>query len=215
MVSVPPPGQTQPIVLKADSVTASMALAAVSVGAIVAGAVAIVGGATLLGLIIAGVGAVAFAFILPPLLKQRKWHTPEFQFPHLPLMIGGRVGMTYRLRPKNSGTAVPSAPVTLTVECVEEVKYRQGSNTRTDRATVYQRRYELNGGPGVDGFEATADLEIPIDAGAPTLNLSHNDITWRVEAKIDSKTMPGSTRQVHVRVAPYLDTRSIEDRRSR
>ncbi len=190
-----------------------MALAVVSVGAIGIGMVAMLAGATLFGLVIAVVGLVVFAFVLPPVLKQRKWDTPEFEFAHLPLLLGDQVRMTYRLRSKNTGTAVPSAPVTLTVECVEQAKYRQGSSTRTDRRTVYQRRYSLNGGPGIDGFEASADLEIPVDAGAPTLNLNNNDINWRVEAKIESKAMPGSTRKTNVPVAPYLDVGRVDDRR--
>ncbi len=85
------------------------------------------------------------------------------------------------------------------------VRYSVGSESRTDRATVYRQQATATGEVTADGFEATFDMAIPVDAGAPSLDLGSNDITWHIEAEIPGKGYPGGTRQATVVVVPVLD----------
>jgi len=197
-------GPGQPVVLEAEGRVAR------AVFTVLAGAMVLVGLVTLLAtraifpLVVTAIGLLVLAFLLPGFLESRKWHTPEFHIDRWPLELGGRPTITYRVRPKHHPNLEP-APVELTIECSEEVRYRVGTDTRTDSATVYRHQATATGEVTATGFEATFRTAIPLDAGAPTLDLGSNDITWRIEAEIRGKGYPQNTRRATLLVGPALD----------
>ncbi len=192
------------MVLEADGQVARAALVVVIGVVVLAGLIGFVATRAVLPLIITIIGLVVLAFRLPSFLQYRKWRTPEFHIDRWPLELGGRPTITYRLRPKRPSN-LPPAPVELSISCTEVVRYSVGSESRTDRATVYRQQATATGEVTADGFEATFDMAIPVDAGAPSLDLGSNDITWHIEAEITGKGYPGGTRQATVVVVPVLD----------
>ncbi len=197
-------GPGQPAVIEAEGRVAR------ALFTVLAGAMTLIGLATLLAtravfpLILTAVGLVVLVFLLPRFLEFRRWHTPEFHIDRWPLELGGQSTIVYRLRPKQQPSLQP-APVELAIECAEEVRYTVGTDTRTDRATVYRHEATATGEVTASGFEATFRLAIPLDAGAPTLDLGSNDITWRIEAEIRGKGYPKNTRRARLLVVPTLD----------
>jgi len=197
-------GPGQPVVLEAEGRVARAVFTVLAGAMVLVGLVLLVATRAVFPLIISAVGLGLLVFLLPGFIESRKWQTPEFHIDRWPLELGGQPTITYRLRPKHQPSLQP-APVELTIECTEEVRYSVGTDTRTDRATVYQHRATATGEVTAAGFEATFLIAIPLDAGAPTLDLGSNDITWRVEAEIRGKGYPRDTRRATLLVVPVLD----------
>jgi|GEM_PF-4018422 len=171
-------------------------------------------GSVLLPLIVALVGGALLAFLMPDLLLARRWQEPEFEFDQWPLQLGSSPLVTYRLQPRSQVQGGP-ARVSFTVECIETIEYRQGKNTKTNSTTVYSHEQTTGGATvssvnGVGGaFEATDRIQIPLDAGAPTMDLAYNDINWRITAQVDGPGYPNRGRRATLVVLPVVDPASV------
>lgn len=192
-----------PTVIPAPIASSSYVTIAVSGAAVVIGLGLLLANATLVAIIMIVGGVAVSAAIIPSLVQAARWQTPEFVLDRFPVELGAEFSATYRVRPKKP-RALPPAPVSLTLECVERATYTVGSSTRTAEQTVYSTVAQTTGAPVGDSFEATTRMAIPLEAGAPSLNLRHNKIVWSLKATIDGKSYFGSPRSIAVPVLPVI-----------
>ena len=61
--------------------------------------------------------------------------------------------------------------------CVESATYTFGTNTRTDTESIFEKRQTIDGGFTSRTYTASLPIHIPVDRGAPTIDLGHNEIS--------------------------------------
>lgn len=131
----------------------------------------------LIGVAIAVVGGIALAYAAR---ENGRWEDLELVLSEWPLPMGTPVAAQLVRRAKRP---VPDQSIAVTgdVICRETVRYQQGTSSRTDRETVCRIPISVTGEVSNGTFTAAFPLLVPLDQGAPTLNLEHNEIDWRLE----------------------------------
>lgn len=114
-----------------------------------------------------------------------------------------RPGQTYELYLSQSGhLSIDSFAIYL--ECEEESTYRQGTDTRTDRCTVYQeqifRRENFEIEPGTP-FEANCRFTVP-ERSLHSFKADHNEVRWKLVARGKTAGWPDFERSFPVVVYP-------------
>ena len=152
-------------------------------------------------------------FLLQAGRTERKWHPGELVIPSKGFALGGTYTVTYRRRPRKVAD-IPDTEIELTLECQEKATYSVGTETRTETETVVKRTLTSTGSSTPNGFEASFPIEIPSDAGGPTLQLLHNRINWEFRVRADqSGPLPTRTDTFPFVVMSTLATTEIQDAR--
>lgn len=145
--------------------------------AIIVGIMVVFSGGLLLPLVV--LGAIVFAvYYRKSLLAALRWTPAELVIDPAPLQLGASVDAIYRRRPRKV-TDLPTTEIQLRLLCEEEVTYRQGKSTKTTSSTVVDKVFRATGEGTPHGFEASIRFEVPIDRGAPTMDIDYNKIRWR------------------------------------
>ncbi len=112
-------------------------------------------------------------------------------------------GQSYRILLSQSGRRHIDRLEALLV-CEEEATYRQGTDTRTARQTVYQvpvyRRDQITIRTAVP-FEDQCDVEVPADA-MHSFKSDHNEVQWELVVRAAVAGWPPSERRFPVVVYP-------------
>jgi len=154
------------------------------------------------------------AALLIPICLAAGWAV--FQFIRQLLKLTG-IGITsievsgYPLRPGETYQVFlsQSARVRLklldvTLKCVEEATYNQGTDIRTEQAVVYesrlfrQRGMEIKNG---EAFSTEFDLTIP-DNAIHSFKSRNNRVQWKIEVTAQAKSWPRLSRNFAVSVHP-------------
>lgn len=147
----------------------------------------------ILGLFFIGALAVAAWSIR----EMRRWNPIEVVFSEWPLTLGSSQQLHVHRVAK---TSVPDGTIAITGEltCTEKAIYKVGTETRTDTATP--ALLPVSGmGPLTQGrFDGTIELTVPLDRGAPTMDLTHNEITW--ELKLELTNPNGADKRMSFRI---------------
>ncbi len=138
------------------------------------------------GIVLAILGLLliaALAIAAWSIREMRRWNPIEVVFGEWPLTLGSSQQLHVH---RTAKTPVPDGTIALTGEltCTERVTYQVGTETRTDTATPAV--LPVSGmGPLTQGrFDGTVELTIPLDRGAPTLELNNNQITWKLKLEL-------------------------------
>lgn len=95
--------------------------------------------------------------------------------------------------------------------CEEQATYRQGTDTRTERVTVYKqsllRREQIDILPGKP-FEAMGELQLP-DPCMHSFKANFNEVQWKLVAAVEISGRPGFVREFSVLVYPTISARPV------
>jgi len=133
-----------------------------------------------------------------------KWKQPSLQVSSTPYDLGSTPTVVYCRRPKRVRDISPFNVECLLV-CEEKVTYRQGTDTRTDKRRVFERRFDGTGEGSTEGLVAELELEISAHMGAPSLDLPNNEVVWFAEFRISDAQLPRDEHTFVIKVAPVLD----------
>lgn len=153
------------------------------------------------------VAVAAFAAIAYGAREYRTWHDLEFVVPEWPLSLGTEISAELVQQAK---VAVPDRqfPITGLVVCHEKVRYQVGTDTRTEKRIASSTPFTADGAVLGGVFRAIVPLRIPLDEGGPTIDLEHNEITWRVELDLEELSRLSSSQSFELEVAPHLHGQS-------
>lgn len=178
----------------AGSMSAKIGIGIASIGAIAFGGalVGLLAGATAFGVAF-GLGAVITICIGIYQLQRAKdeerlWHPIELHFPTWGLPLGSNPQVAVTRASKKPIPDNPHVEIVAAVRCTERVKYDVGSDTKTETEQVVLDRPRLVGAIANNTFQGTLDLSIPVDRGAPTLSLHHNEIFWELSLQLGQLT---------------------------
>lgn len=129
--------------------------------------------------------------------EMRRWHPIEVVFTHWPPALGSSQPVRIHRVAK---TRVPDAQVAVTGEliCTEKVTYSVGTDTRTDTARPAELSIAGSGALVAGRLDADFELVIPVDRGAPTMDLPNNEISW--ELKLDITNPHGADKRMTIAV---------------
>jgi hypothetical protein len=103
------------------------------------------------------------------------------------------------------------------LECVEEATFHQGTDVRTEQATVFQQRLFRQRGislaPGKP-FETNFDAQLPAH-GMHSFKSANNRIQWRFTITAGAKKWPVLTRRFTIAVHPLNDATPRSSNRGR
>lgn len=154
--------------------------------------------------------ACAF-WLIPRALAFFKWHPAELVIRANAFTLGATQTVTYRRRPRKISD-IAETQVQLTLECVETARYRVGTDTRTETATVFQQAFHSSGRGTPNGFEAPIPVHVPSNVGGPTLQLSNNRVEWRMKVQPDpAGKLPTQNATFPLVVGPVLAKPEIQD----
>ena len=128
-------------------------------------------------------------------------------FPAEPIGVALR---TTRVFASSLTTTVPDVPqhmLNVTLRCAEWVRYTVGTDTRTDTATVFERTFRVEGTIQDNTFKGAFNLEIPVDRGGPTLELSDNKVNWTLEIELAPISTVSGDHDLDLTVSTALDRR--------
>ncbi len=148
---------------------------------------------------------LAVGFILYYVQDHRAWHPSELYFDKWPVALGATVQVTVVRASKTSLPERDAVSVPGELICTEEVTYRQGTDTRTDRRQVYGGPIQVTGAVHSNAFVGQVGLKIPVDFGGPSLDLRNNKIYWELEIDLSEFSKTGHNADAIITVEPVLD----------
>lgn len=159
-----------------------------------------------------GVGMAGFVLVRTGIISLG-WLPPELTLPPGPLLLGSRNELTYRRRARRA-RLVATGRLEVALVCEERVVVGSGDHQTTRTAVVVRHLIEAPVVASRWGVEARFTVEIPMVAGAPTLQMgSGKNVVWRVEARLDGEDLPGEPIWFPLVVAPVISPAWF-DRRS-
>lgn len=174
-------------------------------GALLFGAfVSAVAGAVIFTTILFLITLVVSGFVIPRALEARAWHAAELHLPQSPLSLGSVTAAEFVRRSKKSTKLDHLAEVYTELRCVESATYTVGTDSRTDTQSVFEKRQTVDGGFTAGTFTATLPIQIPVERGAPTMEVGNNEITWEFEIKGSGRTLPKRGITFTLTVQPVL-----------
>lgn len=155
-----------------------------------------------------GVVAVATVAVLSrdSLQAAVNWNPPVIQVASQGYALGSTPTITYRRKPKRVRD-ISNCQVECRLVCQERVTYRQGSETKTETRDMYESIITNAGEGAASGLVATLDLDISAHLGAPTFDLSSNEVRWFVEVAVSGPGLPKDSHTFVIDVAASLDPR--------
>lgn len=153
------------------------------------------------------------------------WQSASLEIPNRQILLGDDIAAVFR-RSSRRKRKIAEFSVQGTLVCEEEVKYRQGTDTRTDRHRPFQRTFvaHLVDSPTQDTIgghtppamlTATLALKVPDDAGGPTLELPNNRVRWYLEVNTAGPGAPNDVQRFTLVVTPRLAPDVQDDRPNR
>ncbi len=185
---------------------------AILVGALLALVFAAGSGSAVLVVIVGLFVLIALALVTWTILEIRRWEPTELHFSNWPLELGSTTTVRVIRRAKQ---AVPDASYKLEaeLECEESATYTVGTDTRTDTREVHEDEVIVEGHLKDRTFSATFELDIPLDRGAPSMDLGNNKVEWKLDIDVDDLSRLMAKIAFTLDVVPALDPqhRNIQD----
>lgn len=141
--------------------------------------------------------------LISGLMVSSKIHSAAVIVERWPLRLGERFNVEYEQQAKGS---MKIDRVTLTLTCQEWVRYRQGTDTRTDKKDVYEQEVVLLESGDVPArwrLTGTAELTIPAER-MHTIDFSNNKIKWTLKLTTEITSWPDYAAEFKLEVAPRL-----------
>ena len=161
-------------------------------------------GPIFLALIVGVVAAVGVVITVAGFAETRNWEPFELNFPEWPLVLGS-TSMVEVIRRSKKKVDDREIAVVFRLECEEAATYTVGTDTRTDTETVFSNSANVTGRMQSNVFRALVPLEIPTDAGCPTLDLRNNKITWKLSHGTDHLSTVSFDRNHEFEVSCVID----------
>lgn len=135
--------------------------------------------------------------------EMRRWHPTEVVFSEWPLRLGSSQQLAVH---RTAKTRVPDSAIAITGEliCTETVTYRVGTDTRTDTATPAVLPVSGTGVLAGGRLDGTVMLSIPLDRGAPSMDLSNNEISWNLKIELTNPNGADTRMSVELPVIAEL-----------
>ena len=140
------------------------------------------------------------------------WANPQIELSPWPARLGTTVTVTYRRRPiaRRATKQMASAPgLESALVCREWVQYTDGTDTRTETRDVSRTLAVEPSRATEAGIEAVCRLTIPVDAGAPSMDLRHNKIEWRLEQRLGHPFGRRTATRIDLEVGPVIDRNAV------
>lgn len=147
---------------------------------------------------------VALFFFIDDIKAAVSWRRPTLELPAPTFELGSTTTAHYR-RTSKRARDVERCIVDCTVSCRETVRYRRGTDTETERKTVYSRVFTASGYGTAQGLEAEVIIEIPTRLGAPSFQLPNNEVEWFIETQIRGPGLPKDDHRFEIEVVPVLN----------
>ncbi len=185
---------------------------ALLVGSLLAFVFAASSGSTVFMVILGLFLLLALAVVTWTILEIRRWEPMELHFSNWPLELGSSTTVQVIRRAKQ---AVPDASYKLEaeLECEESATYTVGTDTRTDTREVHEDEIVVEGHLRDRTFSATFELDIPLERGAPSMDLGNNKVEWKLDIDVDDLSRLMAKIAFTLDVVPALDSkhRNIQD----
>lgn len=191
-----------PVTLEPDGVTDSASGVIFVVPVVVL--VALIFGGWQLALFVVIIAVIAaLVFLLEDIKAAFVWRQARLDIPQALFELGATPVVTYR-RDSKRVRDVGSCVVDFTLLCRETVTYRQGTDTKTERTTVFSKKFSASGEGTASGVAASVEIEIPVDRGAPSFKLSSNKVEWFIDTEVHGEGLPKDDQRFDIEVAPVL-----------
>lgn len=141
---------------------------------------AIARGSWVFTLIFLSVGTLVAAFFAPRFAVFMRWHPAELHIDSYPMPLGAPVKATYVHRSKKGPPQDASTSLQVRLTCEERATYTVGTETRTDKETVSEQVWSVNGAIRAGVFMADGELTVPLDQGVPTFKTDNNEVRWKL-----------------------------------
>lgn len=137
------------------------------------------------------------------LMVRSKIHSAAVIIEKWPLRLGERFNVEYEQQAKRS---MKIDRVTLKLNCQEWVRYKQGTNTRTDKKDVYEQEVVLlESGEVPANWRLTGSAQLTIPAERMhSIDFSNNKIKWTLKLKTEITAWPDYEAEFKLDVAPRL-----------
>lgn len=161
-------------------------------------------GAGVIVLIVALAAGAVTLFFRDSVAAALRWHPPVIELGQTPQRLGSTARIGYRRKARRP-VDVSECNVECRLYCEEEVTYTRGTDTVTDKKTIYEERTSSAGQGTPDGFAADLAIHITANAGGPTIALAHNEVHWYLEITVRGARLPRDKHSFELFVGPVLD----------
>lgn len=154
-------------------------------------------------LLLLAAGAIAL-FFRDSVAAALGWHPPVIELERTPQHLGSTARVAYRRKARRP-VDVSDCSVECRLYCEEKVTYTRGTDTVTDKKTIFEERTSSAGEGTADGFAADLSIHLTANAGGPTIALAHNEVHWFLEITVRGPRLPRDKHSFELFVAPVLD----------
>lgn len=193
------------VLVDSGALTFGIVTSIVSALATVGFVLSVANGSIILAIILLPIAGIAGVFGWWGFREHLRWEPTELHFDEWPLALGSVNTVRLRRRAKRPIADV-AVPISVALTCTEEARYSIGTDTYTASEKVVDRTSPAEGTLAAGLLTSVFEVAIPVDAGAPTLDLSNNKIQWELEVKSAESNLL-SVSQHTLLVAARLDRR--------
>ncbi len=127
----------------------------------------------------------------------------EIILPRWPLRMGESCEFRFR-RQLRQGQVKQVGMIQVHLDCVESVRYRAGTETRTDSATRFEQELLTQViTTGISKIELNSNLSIPLD-GPASFKSSNNGICWKLRVRIEIPGLVKDTSTFELMIDPEV-----------
>lgn len=131
------------------------------------------------------------------------WRQARLEVPKAVFDLGERPTVRY-LRDSKKPRDIGNCVVECKLWCRETVTYRQGTDTETERTTVFSSTFQAPGLGTAEGLQADIEIEIPLTKGSPSFELENNRVEWFIDTAVNGEGLPKDDQRFEVQVVPVL-----------
>ena len=154
-------------------------------------------------LLFAGLGWFAW----PRVKTEWLWGRPHLRLDAPVFRLGEDVHFAFEQSSRRP-IDVASASLTTKLICEEHIEWTTGTGdnrkTHSRDAVVVSTSNRHDVVPTPTGLESVGTINVPTEAGAPTLHFDDHRIAWRLETKLAGNRLPSGTETFEVTVVPEL-----------
>jgi hypothetical protein len=154
--------------------------------------------AVVLGVILLGI----VAFLVWRFKHTLDWSTRTLKGHEATFDLGETREVTYRAEAKRSRVLDP-LDISVVVRCEEEVYYNHGTDRHRRADDLYVERVAITRHPDDTAVVITCSVFVPPDL-PPSLDLSENNVNWKLDFKLDPATGVQLTESFDLQVAPRV-----------
>lgn len=155
------------------------------------------------GIVFGVIAVIAVVAFCVGVYERRHWEPLQLTFEQWPLQLGGSYSALVSRHAKTRARQ-RSLSFTSELSCFERVTYDQGDDTENERAFVHRAEQIHQGAVTDNVFRGLVQVDIPVDRAGPSMELEHNEITWRMEIDLPELSPFARRLTFQLIVAPAL-----------